>query len=257
MQRNFCSQCGQPVEPGANFCTRCGAVIHPAPQQQAPVQPTLAGNPQVQPQQSFQQPQQVPQTHHQPQTPPPAPQPMTAPTVEPPQGSTPSAPNFHDIVPKRHLAPRAKILFFFNYVLISSILLPFMIGFLFFDPFFAATLITGYLAICYIAAMISYNNFYFSIDQNGFEKDYGVFFKKHVSIPFDQIQNVNTTRTIVDRFIGIARLDIETAGSASIKRRDIAGGVRSLSEGHLPGVNSADAREFHDLLLRKIKGNDN
>lgn len=237
MQHQYCSQCGRPIDPRANFCPHCGARLHV--QHHAP-------------EQAVQQSQQLVSSR-------PQPQPMR-PAVPPPpisQQGQPSASQMPtmlpetDIVPRRHLAPRAKILFFMNYIGVTAILLPFMVAFAFFDLLFAIVLTVSYFALCYIAAMITYNNFYFSIDQNGFEKDHGVFFKKHVSIPFDQIQNVNTKRTIIDRTIGVARLEIETAGSANPKKREIAGGMRSHSEGYLPGISATDARRFHDILLRK------
>lgn len=237
MQHQYCSQCGRPIDPRANFCAHCGARLH--------VQHHV-------PEQAVQQSQQPVSSR-------PQPQPMRPAVSSPPisQQGQPSASQMPtmlaetDIVPRRHLAPRAKILFFMNYIGVTAILLPFMAAFAFFDLLFAIVLTVSYFALCYIAAMITYNNFYFSIDQNGFEKDHGVFFKKHVSIPFDQIQNVNTKRTIIDRTIGVARLEIETAGSANPKKREIAGGMRSHSEGYLPGISATDARRFHDILLRK------
>lgn len=222
MQKYYCSNCGQPINPYANFCPYCGVAQHHSAQPTAP-------------------PPQTPQ--HAPQQPPVAP---------PAEKASPDT----EIVPRRHLAPRAQVVFFINYVIMTSILLPFIIAYMFFDPWLALIFLACYVLFCLLAALISYNNFYFAIDEHGFEKDYGVFFKRHVSIPYEQIANVNTSRTLVDRFLGIARLDVETAGSASPRKREITGGIRSSSEGHLPGISAEDAIEFHDILLRKMANSD-
>lgn len=238
MQHQYCTHCGQVIDPRGNFCPHCGARILTTSQPQQ--HPPIAAPPI--------QTQQV-------QAPPPPAQPIAgSPAVQTqPMPNPAEAPSDSDIIPRRHLAPRAKVLFFMNYVGLTAILLPFMVAFAFFDLLFAVILTVSYFALCYIAAIITYNSFYFSIDQNGFEKDHGIFFKKHVSIPFDQIQNVNTLRTIIDRFLGVGRLEIETAGSSSTKKREVAGGIRSHSEGYLPGISASDARRFHDILLRKTK----
>lgn len=233
MQKSYCSNCGQLVSPQANFCPYCGArQYHPA-YSTPPAQPAQQPQPLAQPQQPP-QPQSPPST---PQAPPQQPE-MT-------------------LIPRRHLAPRAQLLFFLNYIIMTGVLLPFLIAYLFFEPFIALGMLGAYFLLCYLGALLSHNNFYFSIDEYGFEKDYGVFFKRHVSIPYEQIANVNTKRTILDRFLGTARLDIETAGSAVPHKREIAGGIMSSAEGHLPGISDEDARKFHDILLQNMSQTDN
>lgn len=217
MQQFFCTHCGKPIGLHANFCSYCGAATKR-------IANTEQSGPSV----------------------PPAPQPAVS--AKAPEAKDPLT----VIIERRHLSPRARYLFFFNYVAVTSILIPFMIGFMFFDPLFAAIMLGIYFMMCFLSATITHNNFFFTIDSSGFEKDYGVFFKRHVGIPYEQIQNVNITRTILDRMIGVARLDIETAGSASPRKKEIVGGIRSNSEGHLPGISFEDARYFHDLLLQKV-----
>lgn len=225
----FCTHCGKVIDPHVNFCPYCGAAT----------QKTTSSNPQD------------PAAYRAEEQPhvPPAPQPAVS--IEAPKDTEERDP-LKVIIERRHLAPRAKYLFFLNYIVMTSILLPFMIGFVFFDPIFAIAISVVYFMLCFITAMITYNNFFFTIDSSGFEKDYGVFFKRHVGIPYEQIQNVNITRTILDRVLGIARLDIETAGSSNPRKKEVVGGIRSNSEGHLPGITFEDARYFHDLLLQKV-----
>lgn len=233
MQRHYCSNCGKPLEPDANFCAYCGAKQQsqdPGIQQLPNQEPSLTVD-----------------------LPPPQPQPPQTTDIQ-------SDVYSHDgivVIPRRRLSPRAKVIFFLNYIVMSSVVLPFLIAYIFFEPTLALSMLACYFILCYVITEITYNHFYFSIDEHGFEKDHGVFYKRHVSIPFEQIQNVNTTRTLFDHLLGTARLEIETAGSSSPRKREIVGGVMSNSEGMLPGIGAEEARQLHDLLLRKVADSDN
>jgi len=55
----------------------------------------------------------------------------------------------------------------------------------------------------------------------------GVFTRKRTVIPYARIQNISTERTVLERALGIATLNIETAGSNP-----------GISEGILPGIAS-------------------
>lgn len=156
----------------------------------------------------------------------------------------------HEVVGRRHLAPRTVWLFFINYNLRMGIVLPGFLLAIYFEPL-AVGLLLAYLLVIYLIAQLVYNYFYFTIDNNNFTAEYGIIHKKHVSIPFQQIQNVNIKRTFIDRLLGLSKLEVESAGTASLKMRDIVGGTRSRSEGFLPGLSMEDAMHIHDVLLVK------
>ena len=157
----------------------------------------------------------------------------------------------NETFPPRHLAPAAQLLFFVNYIGITSLLLPlFAIG-AFFEPVLVSIGFGIYLVTTYLIAMVVYNHFVFSVEGEGLRIEYGIINKRHVTIPFRQIQNVNITRTLIDRMLGIGKLEIESAGSSYDTKRDIVGGTRSKAEGFLPGLSLKDAEHLHDLLLQK------
>lgn len=58
----------------------------------------------------------------------------------------------------------------------------------------------------------------------------GLFTRKTVVIPYMRIQNINTRRTVLERLIGLASLQIETAGANP-----------GASEGILPGISNKEA----------------
>lgn len=64
----------------------------------------------------------------------------------------------------------------------------------------------------------------------------GVLTRHTTVIPYNRIQNVNTMRTVLERLLGLASLEIETAGTNV-----------SASEGILPGVRDKD-KLVHEIL---------
>lgn len=153
--------------------------------------------------------------------------------------------------PPRHLAPAAQLLFFINYVGITSLIVVVIAVAAFFEPIIAAASFGIYVILTYLIAVVVYNHFYFSVEAEGLRIEYGIINKRHVTIPFAQIQNVNITRTLIDRILGIGKLEIESAGSAYDTKREIVGGTRSKAEGFLPGLSMKEAEHLHDLLLQK------
>ncbi len=149
----------------------------------------------------------------------------------------------------QHLAPAVRFSFMISYMRISSVLILLMATGLFFDPLLFGSIFGVYLIFLYLFSSLAYNNFIYSVDESGFIKEYGVISKSQSAIPYDRIQNVNITRGLADRLLGLARIDIETAGTSSSKVKDIIGGSYSSAEGHLPGLTLKQAKKVHDILL--------
>lgn len=155
-------------------------------------------------------------------------------------------------IEKRRLCQRAVWSFYLSYIAKTGLLLLLFVLGSFFDPLLFGLLLISYVMILYITAAIVHRNYYFEINSSSFRKEYGVLHKIDVTIPFNRIQNVNITRSLSDRILGLARIDIESAGSSSTTKRNTAGGSRTKSEGHLPGVTLPQAKEIHDLLIDRF-----
>jgi membrane protein YdbS with pleckstrin-like domain len=216
MSKIFCSNCGHTIPGNSNFCRYCGAAQH-GPESAV----YHASGPQL-------------PVHTQPET------------------ELYADSSNLVLMERRHLAPAAKIVFFINYLGLTSIVLLALIIGIFLNPQLFGILLVAYIVVIYIAVELVYSNFYFSINGTHFNKEYGVFHKKHVTIPFEQVQNVNIRRTLIDQFLGLASLDIESAGGTAIKPAEVIGGSRSMAEGHLPGLTLKDSKEIHDLLLARV-----
>ncbi len=157
-----------------------------------------------------------------------------------------------DYIKRSHLSPMVQISFILSYAQKTSIILLLLLAGLIFDPLVFVALIILYFITLYVLSALAYNHFFFGINELGFQKEYGVIQQQRVSIPYDKIQNVNITRSAADRLLGLARINLETAGNASIDDRYIVGGSSSMSEAHLPGVTLPQAKQIHDLIIRRI-----
>lgn len=157
-----------------------------------------------------------------------------------------------DIIENQRLAGAARFVFFFSYV---GRTIPILLGLLvgaWFDPLIFGIVIAGYFFILLLIAFAVHDSFRYSVDEHSFEKEFGIIHTQQVTIPFSHIENVNIVRTTADMLLGLARIDIETAGSAASTPRPVVGGSISKAEAHLPGVTLDQAKRIHDLVLQKM-----
>ena len=155
-------------------------------------------------------------------------------------------------IEKKRLCQRALWSFYLSYIGKTGLLLfLFFIG-LVVEPLWFSVVIAVYLTLLYVTAAVVHQNYYFEVNSSAFRKEFGVLHKTDVTIPFNRIQNVNITRSLSDRMLGLARIDVESAGSSSVTEKNTAGGSMTKSEGHLPGVTMKQAREIHELLVNRF-----
>ena len=77
-----------------------------------------------------------------------------------------------------------------------------------------------------------------------------------MGIQFQQVQNVNIKRSIIDRMLGIAHIEIETAGSSAVVgQATVSSASKSTAEGVLPGITTECAKQVQDILLTKALEN--
>ena len=97
----------------------------------------------------------------------------------------------------------------------------------------------------YIYHHIEYMSFTYEFGPAEFVIRQGVFTRDTTVIPYGRIQNVNARRTVVERFLGLATLVIDTAGTNP-----------NASEGMLPGVAHKEVviREIMDRVDAAKRG---
>lgn len=91
-------------------------------------------------------------------------------------------------------------------------------------------------------AQLSYKNFRYQIGDDTIVIERGVIWKRHVSIPFQRIQNVDIIRGPVARMLGLSDLQIQTAGMSGV----------AVVEGRIPGINPDEAVKIKDEILVKV-----
>lgn len=98
-----------------------------------------------------------------------------------------------------------------------------------------------------VMARYAYKFYKYELRDDGFRKELGVILKKYVTIPYDRIQNVNISRGILDRLLGLSTLQIFTAGTGAVM----------ISEGMLPGLSPTVAENVRDELIHRARQSKN
>ncbi len=103
-----------------------------------------------------------------------------------------------------------------------------------------AVLVLG-LAITLTAAYIYYKRFTWEITESDIIIRSGLFFKKQVHVPFQRVQSIDFSASIIQRIIGIVKLKIDTAGGSTNR------GVL------IPGIKLAEAEALRAEVFRRKK----
>lgn len=112
-------------------------------------------------------------------------------------------------------------------------------------------IILALLIFVWIWAKLTYHYYRYELREDGFRKEYGVIWKKYVTVPYDKIQNVDIYRGVIDRVLGLSDLHIQTAGaSAQVSRY---GAFEGGAEGRLPALSREVAEQLQDELVKRAR----
>lgn len=104
------------------------------------------------------------------------------------------------------------------------------------SPLMIATTALTLVILGVAMAVMSWLRFLYRVHDGAIQVQQGVFTRHKLTLAFERIQNVRLERPIYLRPFGLARLTIESAGSAS-------------EEVHLPGIPLAEAQRLRDRAL--------
>ena len=110
----------------------------------------------------------------------------------------------------------------------------------------------GILFIILLSAFIlgvtwlEYVTYSFCISEESFKVKHGILSTEETSLLYRQIQNVDVERPLIYRLFGLSRLVILTAGN-----EDPNAPEKSETEGILPALDSVEAKQIQDELLRR------
>ncbi len=217
----YCSNCGQLITATSNFCQFCGAAQHG---DEASVYRA-----------------QAPTIIHE----------VGAQAIAQAQKPPTVIENKDEIIPRRHLCGRARWSFVIGYLTYTGIIALLLLIGIVFNPLIFGPAVLVYIFVLYLMAALVHSYFYYWIDERGFNTEYGIIQKNNVSIPFNKIHNVNITRSLSDRILGLARIEVETSGNALLQKTNVVAGNMTAAEGMLPGLTLKQAKKVHDILLEK------
>ncbi len=232
MAINYCTNCGSSITLNANFCSSCGQAVAQTATPQAATAENLGKA-------AIEQAAKKLPTFAYPET------------ERHSDIVTSDETNGELVVKFRNLHPTAVWLFFMQYVAKTSIILLLFCLTILIEPFITAGLVIGYFCMLYLTAKLNYNNYQFEVTQMAFRKEYGIFHKYSVNIPFEQVQNVNVRRSVIDQMLGLAHLEIETAGTGGGVEKNV-GGLNTRSEGYIPGITPNEAKDIKTLMMHRI-----
>lgn len=107
--------------------------------------------------------------------------------------------------------------------------------------FLLTTAVTiAFTAIAIVGPVIKYYFFTFHIDHNELIIQQGLLFKQRKAVPLDRIQSLNMNQNFIQRILGIASLEVETAGS-------------SHKEIEIPALDYAFAKAIKNTLQQEVQ----
>jgi uncharacterized protein len=90
------------------------------------------------------------------------------------------------------------------------------------------------------ALIIRYNTLRYRFEDTGLRMQLGLFFRKEVVVAFRRIQDIHVSRNLVQRWLGIANVSVQTASG------------NAMPEIVLEGVTNPD--EVRDWLYERMRG---
>ena len=101
-----------------------------------------------------------------------------------------------------------------------------------------ATLVAA--PIAFVPLYIKYRTMRYRLDEEGISMSWGYFFKHEVYLTYRRLQDIHVTRNIVERWLGLAKLPIQTASGTS-------GATMTIE-----GVPNPEA--LRDYLYQRMRG---
>ena len=119
--------------------------------------------------------------------------------------------------------------------------------------------------LVYIPLLIRYNTMRYHFDDDGVSMAYGYFFRKEVYLTYRRLQDIHVTRNLIERWLGIAKVPIQTASGTSGATMKFEGvrdaeGLRDYLSVRMRGARDDDQTTTADttgddvtVLLREIR----
>ena len=115
-----------------------------------------------------------------------------------------------------------------------------------------ACLLTGPLfPILIVPNYFRYHTMRYRFDEDGIAMRWGILFRKEVNLTYTRIQDIHLTSNLIERWLGLARIQVQTASGSSAAEMTIEGikeyelvrdFIYSKMRGHLSGQDALEIR---------------
>lgn len=96
--------------------------------------------------------------------------------------------------------------------------------------------------LVWLPLYFKYKTLRYAIREDGISASWGILFRREVHLSYKRIQDIHVSRSIIERYLGLATVELQTAaGSAS-------------AELAIEGMQHFD--ELRDFLYRRMRGHD-
>lgn len=96
----------------------------------------------------------------------------------------------------------------------QSLLVWYFIGSFALGPFFVLALLPLYFR---------YHTLHYTFDEEGISMRWGILFRREISLTYARIQDIHLTSNVVERWLGLAKIQIQTASGSSSAEMVIEG----------------------------------
>lgn len=108
-----------------------------------------------------------------------------------------------------------------------------------------------------------YHTLRYEIDEQGITMRWGILFRREVSLTYARIQDIQLSSNLVERWLGLAKIQLQTASGSSAAEMTVEGvrefeAMRDFLYSRMRGVHGAapSARGSHDLTANYTGGAD-
>ncbi len=94
--------------------------------------------------------------------------------------------------------------------------------------------------IIFLSYYIRYRTLWYSFDDDGVRMGWGLLWKREINLTYRRIQDIHVTRNIIERWMGLAKVSVQTASGSS------------AAEATFEGI--LDPEGLRDFLYLKMRG---
>lgn len=96
--------------------------------------------------------------------------------------------------------------------------------------------------ILFVPLYFKYHTLRYRFDEEGVSASWGIFFRREVYLTYKRIQDIHVKRNLIERWLGIGTVDVQTAAGSSSADLAIEG--------------MADYEVVRDFLYRRMRGHE-